>query len=106
MNIKKTIKIMLGKLEKTDKQFVMAMIWSAAIIYWITYILMKFASGDKGILNLLIGFMTGTSATILGVYFVTQMNKKTDPQGPGTMNADISLTATTSDNDSTKTTQP
>ena len=72
-----------NRVEKVDRQFALAVIWSAAIIYWVTYILIKFAAMDKGILNLLIGFMTGTAATILGVYFVSQMQKKPE-KPPGT----------------------
>lgn len=90
-NSKNNIEMIVNSIGKTDKQFAMALIWSAAIIFWITFILLKFASADKGILNLLIGFMTGTAATILGVYFVTQMNKK--PNQPGdNPNEDVAVT--------------
>ncbi len=71
------------RIEKVDRQFALAIIWSLAVIVWISYILAHYG-GDKGILNLLIGFMTGGAAGgIFGVYFMSNQSKKTD-KPPGT----------------------
>lgn len=67
------------KLPKTTEQFALSLLWSFAVIIWISYILVHYG-GDKGILNLLIGFMTGGAAGgIFGVYFMAQQTKKVDP---------------------------
>lgn len=56
----------------------LAYIWTGAIILFIGYITYQFGSA-KEILTLLIGFITGTAATILAVYFGAPIaSKKTD----------------------------
>lgn len=83
------------KLPKTTEQFALALIWSGAVIVWISYILMHYGQ-DKGILNLLIGFMTGgVAGGIFGVYFMSSISKKTEPPPPGTITQETTTTTAT-----------
>ncbi len=93
------------RLPKTTEQFALALIWSFAVILWISYILIHYGQ-DKGILNLLIGFMTGgVAGGVFGVYFMAQQTKKTDIPPVGTTTEETTTTkATTLPTDKIETT--
>lgn len=83
------------KLPKTTEQFTLAIIWSFAVIIWISYILIHYGQ-DKGILNLLIGFMTGgVAGGVFGVYFMAQQTKKTEIPPPGNTTQETTTTIAT-----------
>lgn len=89
------------KIPKVTEQFTLAIMWSFAAIGWITFILIKYG-GDKGVLNLIIGLISGAIInSLFGTYFSANTTKKTDvPPGTTTTTDAVVKTVTTAPTDS------
>ena len=78
----------------------LAYVWSAAVIIMVGYTLWEYGH-ILAVLTLLIGFITGTAATILAVYFGAPISAK-KPDGNPTVNtgdnAQVNLPPTPDDN--------
>lgn len=65
----------------------LAYIWSAALIIFVGYILWEYGH-ILAVLTLMVGFITGTAATVLAVYFGAQLTTKKPEQPIVTTNSD------------------
>lgn len=58
----------------------LAYLWSVALIAFVAYILIAYGH-ILAVLTLIVGFITGTAATILAVYFGAQITPKKPDNG-------------------------
>lgn len=65
----------------------LAYLWSAALIIFVGYILWEYGH-ILAVLTLIVGFITGTAATVLAVYFGAQLTPKKPEQPTLTTNSD------------------
>lgn len=65
----------------------LAYLWSIALIVFVGYILFQYGH-ILAILTLVIGFITGTSATVLAVYFGSTIGQKKPDDPTNQLNAE------------------
>ncbi len=88
------------QLTDTIVKGLLALSWSAFVMWAIGYIIVMFGK-EKEILTLIIGIISGTIlGGIFGVYFASSLNTKPHPGAPGTTDVTASFTATTVQEDS------